>query len=338
MKTLRVWKAMTIISIPLLQAMVCTITLVPLAAHAEMLDSGTGTIYRLTADSSYQEGCFPPCMCPIMMHQGLIGTFKLTYSGRIDGIDVYSVDDINWLLEKDGTQIPITGSGTYSIGSPNLITVMQQRMELDLTFDKEPLEHFDSGWVVAGDMSRINIAVSVNNMFCWDKAVFIDALQDSRQCGGIAGFPCTGREEFCKLPEGHCCCDFFGVCTPMPDVCPDVWMPVCGCDGITYGNECEADAAGVSIDYRGACDAICKPDFTCDGDVDGADAAAFKADFGRGSLQRPCTNQDTCNGDFSCDGDVDGSDASLFKQDFGRGPFQNPCPACVTGGHWCGYS
>jgi hypothetical protein len=82
-----------------------------------------------------------------MLYQGLNGTFKLTYTGLIDGVSVYSVDDIHWLLEQDDVQILITGSGVYSIGSPDATTVIQHRMELDLTINNEPLEHFDSGWV-----------------------------------------------------------------------------------------------------------------------------------------------------------------------------------------------
>jgi hypothetical protein len=83
----------------------------------------------------------------------------------------------------------------------------------------------------------------------------------------------------------------------------------------------------------------CEGNFNCsaDQDVDGSDAATFKADFGRSSFKRPCIADDTCNGDFSCDGDVDGTDAALFKQDFGRSQFSNPCPACVAGVEWCVY-
>lgn len=78
-------------------------------------------------------------------------------------------------------------------------------------------------------------------------------------CGGILGIPCTDPADFCKLGVGQCCCGFQGVCTPTPEACRAVWDPVCGCDGVTYGNECEAAAAGVNINHLGSCEVVCEP-------------------------------------------------------------------------------
>lgn len=73
-------------------------------------------------------------------------------------------------------------------------------------------------------------------------------------CGTRGAGPCTGGLT-CIFPVGNDCgrTDMGGSCQELPQVCPAVVDPSCGCDGQTYGNKCEANAAGMSVDYRGAC-------------------------------------------------------------------------------------
>lgn len=92
-------------------------------------------------------------------------------------------------------------------------------------------------------------------------------LSDPCTCGEIvcAGDAGPGRldcgtvvcatTEYCDYPDGSMC----GIggeaaaCTVRPDFCSDVYMPVCGCNGMTYTNDCQAAMAGVDTAYSGEC-------------------------------------------------------------------------------------
>jgi hypothetical protein len=63
---------------------------------------------------------------------------------------------------------------------------------------------------------------------------------------------CRGRNRYCKTPMGKC--GGYGFCATRSRFCMEIFKPVCGCDGETYSNSCEAAASGVSVAHEGACE------------------------------------------------------------------------------------
>lgn len=83
---------------------------------------------------------------------------------------------------------------------------------------------------------------------------------------------------YCKKAVGDC--DGNGVCAERPENCPAVFAPVCGCNGVTYMNACEAAKAGINVAAEGACRWSCSADLNHDGIVNGADLAIVLGSWG----------------------------------------------------------
>lgn len=86
-------------------------------------------------------------------------------------------------------------------------------------------------------------------------------------CGSRGLRPCP-EGQFCNFDAAASCgrADVPGTCTPIPPPCRALARPVCGCDGMTYGNACTANAAGVSVEHEGECDSggtACSADSDC---------------------------------------------------------------------------
>ena len=205
----------------------------------------------------------------------------------------------------------------------------------------------------------------------WDPVCGCDGLTYPNECSltaaqgsllheGTCDQPpgsCAGNQdckpwEFCKLPTGSCGEGELGQCGPRPHYCTQQYAPVCGCDGQTYGNECFAHAAAVSVQHQGECetelacfaDSDCPPGHVCVietwcPDCYYSDPPCLAPCYAKGTCQPACPQILCMEGTIPHDTDGDGCDDACLPEclddaDCPAGmlcQLEEYCPPCVYG-------
>lgn len=139
-------------------------------AHAQTALTSP-TLYRLDRGSTYQSGCFEPCLCPMLEQAPVRGTLRLAPAGSDWLYDYYKVSEVNWTVAFGDSDLRITGSGTYTIGGE---FALLHRLELDLAVGDDPVQHFDSGLIPASAaFPAIDVAVSIHGQYCFDTVLHV---------------------------------------------------------------------------------------------------------------------------------------------------------------------
>jgi hypothetical protein len=142
-------------------------------------------IYVLEKGSSVEEGCFDPCLCPILLLDDLRGLFVLAPLPRdpASPFRSFAVRWVRWGFRPFREPTRVVGNGTYEITGDRFDAggelPLAHRLTLDLEVGDEPVQTYDSGLVPGGsDAERfppIEIAISRNGMYCYDRVFSIRA-------------------------------------------------------------------------------------------------------------------------------------------------------------------
>ncbi|MEZ5979663.1 MAG: hypothetical protein R3F34_15800 [Planctomycetota bacterium] len=147
-----------------------------ISVSASPVPAGEIVRYHLRG-SSYEEGCQPPCLCPIFATPA-DGSFGLVDLGPATdpNFQHFALVKTTWKTDASfgGTPRVFKGFGTYSVD----VLGIEHRLVCDMREAGQKVQRFDSGWASGGfaGAPMIDIDAAVNGFFCFDQVWRIVAV------------------------------------------------------------------------------------------------------------------------------------------------------------------
>lgn len=127
--------------------------------------------------TTLQEGCFPPCLCPISDPQRVFGELDLVLLGTDGTLTEYAVSAVRWRTGPTtyaDTRSRVRGYGTYTVltgaGSP------VEDLVLCLTFAGTEADPFRSGPTADAGGPGIDLVLTQHDLVCLDRILDLHAV------------------------------------------------------------------------------------------------------------------------------------------------------------------
>jgi hypothetical protein len=131
-----------------------------------------------------------------------------------------------------------------------------------------PLSSKVAAFLLPENRNYALVATTYRQWYDGEAEVVVKEQPARMQCAGFMAYPPCPQGMHCDISLPNAChgADLPGYCVVTPTGCPEIYAPVCGCDGKTYGNDCERKGAKVQLDHQGPCGAEgdpCSADWPC---------------------------------------------------------------------------
>ena len=139
-------------------------------------------------NSVYQEGCLPPCLCPLFAEQPVQGRFGLVPLAAPSPTPLPQLPpQTEWAVVRFGARIlpvppsvtpaftPVSGFGIYQVDLLSTQTPANHRMRLQLDVGGQ-MDEWDSGSIPGASFPLIDIDLGVNDFFCFEQIFKLEAV------------------------------------------------------------------------------------------------------------------------------------------------------------------
>jgi hypothetical protein len=185
-------------------------------------------------------------------------TLSLRSSGSSTSFDLTRVSDEGWCSVDEDCQLQDL---TAQLRCPGYFTCQDSACVYQCGIQKTPCAEAGGSCValypgncadgVVGSADEYSCGGGLGVMCCLPKP-------EPVTCGGFRGALCA-EGQYCDPEPGMCHgADISGTCKDVTSACAEVLAPVCGCNGVTYDNDCERIRAGVALDHTGRCEKLCR--------------------------------------------------------------------------------